>query len=209
METHRGYGVSPSGLHLYYHRVTPEKTDRYNEYRYNLDPPMEVEVGDVITVHQPPREVSSISLVFLQDMGSLPHSILPPFDVTLVPAEEVGGRRLLPLIAPPSQSCSKPLTDVLTVLKLSVHTSYTDGASGCCTQTVPTAIPTSTTPTTPTTPSMGTDEMEGEDFPLWFVVGGSVGCVALVLLLVGLQRDRAKSDNYQLMINCWSVDVVR
>ena len=181
--------------------VAPEKTARYNVYRYRLDPPMEVEVGDVIAVHQPPREVSSISLAFLQDVGSLPHSILPPFDVTLVPAEEVGGRSLLPLIAPQIQSCSKPLTDVLTILKLSVLTSHTDGASDCCTQTVPTATP---TPTTPTTPSMGTDETEGEDFPLWFVVGGSVGCVALVLLMVAavlllvcLRRTRAKSGNRQ------------
>ena len=49
----------------------------------------------------------------------------------------------------------------------------TDGVSDCCTQSDPTA-----TPTTPT------DEMEREDFPLWIVVGSSLGGVALVVVLV-------------------------
>ena len=97
----------------FYRRVAPEKTDKYNVYKYVLDPPMEVEAGDVIAVHQPPREVSRVSLAFLQDVGSLSRRISSPFNETVVPADEMEGRRLLPLISPQIQSCSKPLTDPL------------------------------------------------------------------------------------------------
>ena len=97
----------------YYHGVFPKKTDKYNVYKYVLDPPMEVEAGDVIAVHQPQREVSSVSLAFLQDVGSPSHRVSSPFDETVVPADVVEGRRLLPLISPQIQSCSKPLTEPL------------------------------------------------------------------------------------------------
>ena len=91
----------------YYRRLAPEKTDWYNVYMYVLDPPMEVEAGDVIAVHQPLREASSISLAFLQDVGSFSHRILPGSDETVVPADVVDRRRLLPLVSPQIQSCSK------------------------------------------------------------------------------------------------------
>ena len=91
----------------FFHGVVLEKTDRYNVYRYMLDPPMEMEEGDIIGVHQPPADVSQVSLAFLQSTGSCFHST---DDTVTTAGSDCDDHELLqPLVLPLMEPISKPL----------------------------------------------------------------------------------------------------
>ena len=102
------------------HDLVLEQTENYNMYRYMLDTPMEVEEGDVIAIHQPPLDVSRLSLAFLHDTGFCHHIVSPSFETVLVSdsdCEEMS--QLQPLVAPQllqqtPPSPSKPLINIIT-----------------------------------------------------------------------------------------------
>ena len=94
----------------FFHGVVLEKTDRYNVYRYRLDPPMKVEEGDIIGVHQPPADVSQVSLAFLQGTGSYYQTVEPGSDTERV--QGAGGNEpelLQPLLVPVMLTSSSKL----------------------------------------------------------------------------------------------------
>lgn len=52
-----------------WHNVSMRPTERYNVYRYEINPPMPVLAGYVIGIQQPPRNKSRLSLAFLKAVG--------------------------------------------------------------------------------------------------------------------------------------------
>lgn len=75
-----------------------EKADRYNVYRYILEPPILVEAGDVIGISQPPAHLSQISLALLH--GAEPLFSLEQRDLWDLWEGEDQTTTLLPLIVP-------------------------------------------------------------------------------------------------------------
>lgn len=91
LEYYQIYSTSDLGVHL-------EKTDRYNVYRYMLDPPILVEAGDVIGITQPPAQLSQLSLALLPGT---------PSSLPLPPSAGAVGETLLPLLVPQFLPLSK------------------------------------------------------------------------------------------------------